>query len=215
MPPKSKTTYLAADLHPQRPDAKWLIKRMKMRKIKITKLSEEVSSNPQAISRVLSGTRQPRIEEIIALCRELEISTDLCLVKLGFAPKLKHTPVVGDVLESGAVVLRLEKAWDNAPFIRELDQGALSEHESTMRALVYSAPHGLGSQLLYWEPSVTVRRDADSRLSVCTTDVFPNGVVAKPEAAGIRSVKLTLFDGTEVETDTLLTASPIRWIRYW
>lgn len=194
-----------------KPNVDWINERLEA--LKLTKVEASKAllfSHPNTFHKLLSGERRTQIDECLLLAKLLNVPPAIMARQLGYDWPIPQARIIGEVDGAGRVrVLPPGKQSDvDAPSELEVELVALQVAAAQTALSVYDG------NILYYEPSEVVRPDAFGRLAVLEIGDQPAPVVGVLDRASLGRGRVVVFGGIEtIETNKIISATPIRWQR--
>jgi hypothetical protein len=193
-----------------KPDEAWFAKRMDELGIGRQDAAKHFKTYPNMLWRVMTGHRPVRVQEVIDWAIYLKVPVSVALVRFGFQVPRATVPVVGLMRKTGRVTV--------LPPNQQTKIDAPDDLSAAMVAIRVEGAHSslaiFDGSYLFYEPSDIVRVDAFGRLSVVEFGDYPAPLVGVVDRAAVGKGRVTLFGGEDVvESDMMISATPIRWQR--
>lgn len=191
-------------------DRPWFEAQMRRTGTTTTKLSEELIGHPSLLGRSLRGEREFNVAELCGLAKAFGVPLNDIVQRLGHLPPRAKISVVGHVLADGRIVKPEgnKKRSVDAPPEMSANAEALDVAELTGERFL---PAGA---TVYYEPSDVLLPDAFYRLSVVVLGDQPNALLGVLERGRIGTVRVSLPTHETIDSGQLVSATPVRWLRF-
>lgn len=173
--------------------------------------AEALGLHPNKMGEILRGTRRLQVPEAITLANFIEAPLFELLRRFGYdVPPSDQCDLIGVVNGRGRVSFLPPDQCEVvvAPTDADKDLKALRVEAEHTRLALY---HGT---VIYYLPTQMVRADAFGRLSVLDLKDEPAPVLGILDRGSYGQGVVRIYGGLEtIETETVLSASPVKWQR--
>lgn len=207
MPKRKNTT---PRLEVPKADAQWFGDRAKEMGTTLSKLSLDILGHKDLLGRTLKGERGFKPNEIVAMSVALRTPVAAIFRRLGYDVPGATCQLVGTINAQSRVSI--------LPPQNQTAVSCPSELDTDLIALRVDAPNSVlaiyHGTIFFYAPAKKMRPDAIGRLSVIELGDHPAPVVGVLDRAAVGTGRVILFGSQDaVESDEVISASPIRWQR--
>jgi transcriptional regulator with XRE-family HTH domain len=193
-------------------DKRWFQDRMADADVTQRRVAEELGIDPSAMTNLLNGKRNPRVEEVLIMAKTLRVSKEAVLAHMGLqssaaVPGESSTPVIGWVDDDGVLHEGKVEGPTNMPTPPGVPDGAV--------AVRYQTGGSFDGWVAFFVPSEYVRPEAFTRLSVVTLKDGAKKLRIVRQGYEEGSFRLTTLAAPNgpAESAVLIAAAPVLWLK--